>query len=204
MTGNNDIYWSWRSNPRDDFGWSTPERVGEVGDGVNTVNTTENDNAPVYLFGQLYFARGDQPSGKSDIFVATVRRKGEVLEPVGTIVPVIFRHYNTTETNEAAPTIRIDGREIFFWRGPGTSPDIWTSTRRTVFDKWSTPEPVAALNTTYGDTTCFLSWDARTMIFDSSRLGSVPAPAPPTAPSRDLWISTRDLEISLPHWDPWD
>jgi Tol biopolymer transport system component len=185
--GNNDIYMSYRSNPRDDFHWSTPRKVGKVGEGVNTA---ENENAPVYLFGQLYFARGDQPSGKSDIYVATVSRHGKVLEPA---VPVA--ELNTTETNDAAPTIRIDGREIFFWRGPGTSPDIWTSTRRSVFDKWCTPVPVTALNTTSGDTTCFLSWDAQTMIFDSNRPGSS---------GRDLWISTRTIDFRHPHWDPWD
>jgi Tol biopolymer transport system component len=194
--GNNDIYMSHRSNPHDDFHWSAPVKVGEVGDGVNT---TENDNAPVYWFGQLYFARGDQPSGKSDIYVARVNRNGKVLEPG---VPVA--DLNTTETNDASPTIRIDGREIFFWRGPVTNTDIWTSTRRSIFDKWQTPVPVAVLNTASGDTTCFLSWDARTMILDSSRPGSVLAPAPSTLPSRDLWISTRTIEIGLPHWDQSD
>ena len=113
--GNNDIYWSSRWNPRDDFGWNTPQKVGEIGEGVNTA---ENENAPVYWFGQLYFARGDQPSGNSDIYVATVNRTGEVLQPAVPVAELNSQSSPSTAANgnDAAPTIRIDGREIFFWR----------------------------------------------------------------------------------------
>ena len=178
-----DIYMSRRWNPRDDQGWGPPTRV----DGVSTPDA---ENAPMYWAGRLYFGRGLQGPGSSDIYVAGVTRQGVVYDD-----PKPVTELNSTNSaigvndgNDASPVIRIDGREIYFWRGTTSLTHIYTSTRKSVFDKWSDPVYVEALNVSGASSaTCFLSFDAKTMILDSSRAGS-----------RDLWISTRTIGFVAP------
>jgi hypothetical protein len=174
-----DIYLSRRTNTHDPLAWGTPVKVG------SGVNTASADQAPMYLQSaedgttNLYFNRGVLQAGQGDIYSASVTRDGQVL---GEAVPV--SELNST-TNEAAVSIRHDGREIFFWsvRPGSVGQDLWTSTRQSVHHPWSEPILVASLNTTANELTPNLSFDGRTLIFSSNRT--------PSTGGNDLWITIR-------------
>jgi hypothetical protein len=168
---------SRRKNLHDDLAWETPVNLGPA------VNTASNEGGPSYVparggkGGNLYFSRD------GDIYEARVGRDGEVLEPA---VPVTELN---TAANENTPTVRADGREIFFWsnRAGGLGgTDIWTATRRDPAHPWSSPRPVGApVNTPGTELEAKLSWDGRTLLF------AVGMNARPSLGFQDIWMSTR-------------
>lgn len=179
--GSGDIYVSRRNNPNDDFGWGPPVLLG------SDVNTTANEQAAAYLqsaedgAGNLYFNRGTATQA-ADLYYAPVSRDGETRGPA---VPV-------TELNDPASidqhaTIRKDGREIFFssTRSGGLGGfDLYTSTRRSVHDPWSTPVGLATpMNTTANEMQPSLTAKGRTLVFASGRAGGFGG--------NDLWMATR-------------
>jgi Tol biopolymer transport system component len=178
--GNNDIYVSHRAHTDDDFGWGEPVRLGPG------VNTADMEQAPMYLQSaedgstNFYFNRGSNALGLSDIYVAAVKKDGETRGPA-----VLVAELSVSGATDAAPTVRKDGKEVFFFSnrlGSVGGIDLWTSTRQSVHDAWSEPVNVAELNTTFNDQTPSLSFDGRTLIFSSNRPGSV---------GNDIWMSTR-------------
>lgn len=180
-TGGGDIYVARRNNTNDDFAWETPVLLG--GD-VNTA--TGNEQAADYLqsaedgAGNLYFNRQDA-THLQDFYVAPVSRDGETRGPA-----VYVTELNVVAAADQHATIRKDGREIFFSStrtGGQGGFDLWTSTRRSVHEPWSTPVNLAALNTAGADLQPSLSADGRTLLFASNRTG--------TFGGNDLWISTR-------------
>ena len=180
--GGPDIYVSRRADPNDDFGWQPAVNLGP------DVNTATAENAPMYLqsaedgMANLYFNRGINALQQADIYVAAVTRDGETSGPV---VPV--SDLNVPNANDAAVTIRVDGRELMFWstRAGGLGgADLWVSTRQNVHDPWSPPVNLGApLNSASDDVTPSISFDGRTLIFGSNRPGG--------AGGNDLWMSTR-------------
>lgn len=173
--GANDLYVSRRANPKDDFGWDAPTLLG------TDVNTAAQENVGDYLRGNLYFNR-NPIGGLGDIYYAPVTRDGETRGPA-----VLIAELSDPATNEFSPTVRTDGREIFFGSSrPGTFGlgDIWVSTRRSVHAAWSTPENLGRpVNSEFNDASVSLSPDGRTLLFDSDRSGGVGG--------RDIWMSTR-------------
>jgi len=178
--GVGDIYLSRRANPKDDFGWGEPVRLGPE------VNTPGFDAGPEYLQsaedGAINFYFGRQPvGGFFDIYNVAVTRDGEIR---GTATPVSELNSDFVDTG---PTIRSDGREVLFFSGrPPTLGvnDFWVSTRRSVHDPWSPPEHLGApLSSAGNDRHPSLSSDARTLVFASTRPGGFG--------QDDLWISTR-------------
>ena len=177
--GNTDIYVSHRANKDDDF-WGEPVKLGPG------VNTADMEQAPMYLqsaedgSANLYFNRGSNALGLSDIYAAAVKRDGETIGPA-----VLVSELSVPGATDAAATVRKDGKEIFFFStrsGTVGGIDLWTSTRQSVHDAWSEPVNVAALNTTSNEQTPSLSFDGRTLVFASNRPGSV---------GNDIWITTR-------------
>jgi Tol biopolymer transport system component len=84
-------------------------------------------------------------------------------------------------------TVRADGKELLFQStragGLGGN-DLWTSNRRSVRDPWSTPVNLGApMNTAAAEQQASLSGDGRTLVFATSRTG--------TLSGTDLWMSTR-------------
>jgi hypothetical protein len=180
--GSNDIYLARRVDPQDDFGWGPPELLG------SDVNTAAFEAGAHYLQSaedgpaNLYFSRG--PSGNlQEIYYAPVTRNGETLGPA-----VLVQELTDPATHEAVPTVRADGREVFFWSGRPGGPgggDLWTSTRRSVHEAWTPPENLGtAVNSPSLDFQPSLSFDARTLVFASNRPGSISG-------SLDIWMSTR-------------
>ena len=189
--GGNDIYVSRRTNTHDDFDWGPPEMLGP------DVNTTGDENAPHYQQSaepggaELYFTRGPAGTQGQDLYAAPVTRNGATAGPA-----VFLSELNHPTANDAAPTVRTDGKEIWFHRGAPAGglglADLWVSTRGNANDPWSTPEnPGAPLNSAAFEQQPSLSFDGRTLVFTSNRPGSVSAPN--GLPSLDIWMSTRTV-----------
>jgi hypothetical protein len=178
--GLNDIYVSRRDDPKDDFGWGPPVLLGPG------VNTTAFEAGAEYVQSaedgkdNLYFNRGPSQAAQ-DIYVASITRDGETRGPA-----VMVAELSDATANDAAASVRTDGREIFFGStralGHGGL-DVWFSTRRSVHEPWSTPENLAAVNSTASDQQPSLSSDGRVLLFASDRLGSVGG--------TDIWMVSR-------------
>lgn len=179
--GGPDIYMSWRDNPDDDFGWSVPVNLGPP------VNTASAENAPFYFhnggegMAQLYFNRADPATGLADIYRIAIRRSGELVGVESRVEEL------SGPANDAAVSIRKDGREVWFWstrEGSSGGFDLWMSTRESVHQPWGAPvNPGLPINTMAAEVTPHLSFDARTLLFGSGREGGLGA--------HDLWMATR-------------
>jgi WD40-like Beta Propeller Repeat len=180
--GGNDIYVSRRADPKDDFGWGPPQLLGP------DVSTAADENAPVYLQSaedgpaNLYFTRGVAGTQGQDLYVAAVTRNGE------TLGPAVLASDLYSIVNDAAPTVRTDGREMLFHSpraGTLGVADLWVSTRPNVSEPWSTPVNVGApLNTPSFDQQPSLSYNGRTLVWASDRPGG--------SGGLDIWMATRN------------
>src|SRR6267143_1480834 len=178
--GLSDLYLSRRADPKDDFGWGPPAGLGA------DVNTAASEAGAEYLqiaedgTGNLYFNRAP-PGGTADLYDAPLTRDGETRGPA-----ILIPELSDPIATDQGATVRTDGREIFFFSTrPGGlgGADLWTSTRRSVHDSWSTPANVGALNSTMAEQQPSLSGDGRTLVFASSRAGGFGG--------TDIWMSTR-------------
>ena len=198
--GGSDIWVSYRSNPNDDFGWGPPVHLGpEVNTSANEFNPDCLPSADFYVetmagvpanAAALYFSRGPDVNNQ-DIYAVPVTHDGNTIP---TTVAVRVDELSSV-FNDAAPTVRTDGREILFWsprpNGLGSG-DIWASTRATIHEPWSAPENVGfPVNTTSNDVRPNLSRSGQTLLFDSNRPGSLVDPDTGLL-SQDIWMSTRE------------
>jgi Tol biopolymer transport system component len=84
---------------------------------------------------------------------------------------------------------------VFDSTRPGTlgGPDIYTTTRSSVYRSWSEPVNLGpTINTASSETRASLSWDGRTLVFGSNRPGGELAPDGVTV-SNDIYITTRKV-----------
>jgi Tol biopolymer transport system component len=186
--GSSDIWVSRRANANDDFGWEAPVNLGP------DVNTSDGEFSPDHVqsadyylqnagapadAAALYFGRG--PVANQDIYTAPLTRDGRTL---GLAVLV---HELNSSTNDAAASVRSDGKEVMFWSlrpGGFGSGDIWVSTRPNVHEPWSPPENVGSpVNAASNDRRPNLSRSGRTLLFDSNR--------PSGQGLEDIWMATR-------------
>jgi Tol biopolymer transport system component len=174
------IYASFRSNTSDNLGWGPPI---DLGPGVNSSHYTGDPS--VFVDPQtgvltLYFARLERESDDWNIYQSTLGSDGTF----GVAVPVAELN---TRFRETRPTVRRDGLEIVFVSDrPGSlgGVDLWTSTRPTTSDKWSTPVNLGpTVNTEFEDRAPYLSDDGQTLILVSNRPGGFG--------NTDLYVSTR-------------
>lgn len=181
--GQNDIYVARRTDKSDDLGWGPAVNLGP------DVNTPGFEAGEFYLQSgeagpaNLYFSGGPN-SVALDIYVAPVNANGETLGPA---VPIDELNDPDPAVTDAHPSVRIDGREIYFYSnragGLGAS-DLFRSTRRSVHEPWSTPENLGPpLSTNANEIQPTLSYDGRTLIFASTRPGGLGG--------SDIWMSTR-------------
>jgi len=192
-----DIWVSHRSDPTDDLGWGPPVNLGpDVNTGDGELMPEYAHQADFYLererypsnIAALYFGRGTgaNPGNNQDIHVVPLSRDGRTLRPAVRVDEL------RSNANDAAPSLSIDQKEIYFWSGR-VSPvgDIFVATRQNSHEPWSEPQYVTSINSpTAGDQQPQLSHSGRTLLFASNREGSVVNPAT-GLPSSDLWMSTR-------------
>ena len=185
--GNQDLWMSTRRNVHDDFAWSAPVNVGCV------VNGAGIDQGAAYLLEprthrELLYYSSDQPGalGKRDIFVSARNADGSW----GRGSPVVELN---SAFDEARPTVRRDGLEIFFWSGDRTggiaSYNVWTSTRTSIDAPWSRPVAVFGRQSLPA-----LSPDGTTLYMSTSR---------PSNPAiTDLYVSSRQpLYTAAEEWN---
>jgi Tol biopolymer transport system component len=182
--GNNnfDLYVSRRQNKKDAFGWEPAVPVDEL-------NTADFNEATVDFFedevtGRLTAYITSNRLGSADLFMTWLQDDDTFAPPA----PVY--ELNTT-ANERLVTIRRDGLEVFFNRGPGSSGTtigpIFTATRSNTAALWSQPvqlpPPVNLDPTNVANLTPRLSFDGRELYFSSTRGGGFG--------EFDIWVSTR-------------
>lgn len=166
--GGGDIYFA-RLNPA--HGWTAPMNLG------SGVNSSAGEAGPSYFEADgrafLYFSSGP------DIYASEQASNGSW----GSAAPV-------TELNSASgdfrPNVRKDGLEIVFdsnRTGTYGLQDLYTATRESVNDPWSTPTNLGnVVNTTASEVRGSFSWDASVLYF-----GRNPGPVG----SMDLYFTTR-------------
>jgi Tol biopolymer transport system component len=127
----------------------------------------------------LYFS--STRSGAGDIYRA--RKEGArfgLAEPVDGV---------NTEAVEGQPNVRRDGLEIFFFStrsGGQGAQDIYSATRASTDDPWSTPVNLGSnVNSPAGETRPSLSWDGTALYFGSTRTGGT------AEGSSDIYVTTR-------------
>ena len=171
-SGPRDIWLSTRTDPNNDFGWTTPINLGAP------VNTACSDFAATYFedtttgINSLIFARECDPNNPPfhDLYQSTRNADGTFNTPV----PITELNSIGTETRTA---IRRDGLEIFITSsrpgviGPVGSVDIFVSTRASTALPWNPPVLVAGINTENNEQSLSLSPDGSTLYFTSNRPG---------------------------------
>ena len=158
-----DVWVSYRSDRRDDFGWQAPEPLGSA------INTDAAESTPRHFenrrrgLSQLYFYRNPGAVGSLDIYVANA---------IGVARPI---NELNSPSIDGGPALSRNGLEIFFHSDrPGTlgQRDLWTSVRTSVFAAWSVPVNMEILNSEVNDTVPNISADGETLYFTSDRAGS--------------------------------
>jgi hypothetical protein len=190
-SGGFDIWLSWRPDPNDDAGWQPPVSLGT---GVNTAVT---DAGPSFLeaagdahhahrgrwrtiIPQLYMS-SNRPGGAGglDIYLASV--------PGGWAGPPTLVGELSSPQADLTPALRRDGLEIVIASDrPGAlgAFDLWRSVRRSIHEPWAAPTSLGPLlNTASVEVFPSLSFDAKTLLFQSNRPGGFGG--------SDLYISTR-------------
>jgi len=174
-----DLYVSRRRDRRDDLGWEPPVNLGCDSHGY--VNTTLNEQVPEFFEDEtgavvMYYG------GPGFIRASRMRHDG-TFGP-GTVV---------TELGMAgASAVRRDGLEIIFASsrpgGLGCS-DMWTATRESTEDLWSTPVNLGTVvNSNMADNGRLgLSFDGRALYFVSNRDGGTKCTDP-----GDVYVTTRE------------
>jgi hypothetical protein len=180
--GSNDIYVAHRVDKSDDLGWEPPVNLGA------DVNTPAFEAGGAYLQSaeqgraNFYFVRGPNTVAL-DIYATSIDRDGAAGGPA--VIVAELSDLNPAVT-DAHPSVRVDGRELFFYsnRAGSLASDLWRSTRRDVHEPWSIPENVGAPFSTAGnDMQPTISYDGRTLIFTSNRTGGLGG--------NDIWMSMR-------------
>ncbi len=170
--GGNDLYISTRTDPNNDFGWTSPVNLGAV------INTTSAELGAFYFedptngINTLIFAsdRNGTPGLDFHLFQSTRNANGTFNAPT----PII--ELNGAMTSQLRPAIRRDGLEIFFGSvrlGGLNFPvfDIWVSTRASTTSPWNPPVLVSGINSLEDDRVPALSLDGSILYFDSTRAG---------------------------------
>jgi WD40-like Beta Propeller Repeat len=183
--GASDIWVTTRTRTNNDFSWGTPVNLGTV------INTNKDEIAANYLFGhrrrnhKLFFSSVRSLDSGADIYMSEIPVGGSFGQPI------ILDELNSNFT-ESCLWVRDDGLEIFFSSTRAAlnnnvdSFDLWVSTRRSVFDKWSPPVSLGTtINTTgFREVNPNLSADWQTMYFTSNR-------QPGGLGGNDIYMTTR-------------
>jgi Tol biopolymer transport system component len=180
-TSNEDIYFTRFKNGA----WEEPQNVG------CQINSAFGEASPSYF---------EDESGNAVLYFSSNRAGGSLPQDIYFSVnfgPAQLAPGLNTAFNDVRPNVRKDGLEIVFdsnrdgYTGGIRSMDIWTASRETTADDWSTPTNLGpVINTTANEARPTLSRDGLTMFFGSNRPGSELAPS--GQPSSDIYMTTRE------------
>ncbi len=181
--GLRDMYLSTRTDPNNDFGWTTPVNLGAL------LNTASDELTPAYFedpttgAGSIIFSsdRVGTPGFSFRIYQSTRNADGTFN------APTLINELNGPEVDRTV-AIRRDGLEIFLSTGrPGGVArgqlDIWVSNRASTTSRWSTPVLVPGINSEGEEVGPSLSPDGSILYFHSTRDGGSGA--------TDLYAATR-------------
>ncbi len=188
--GGFDIWLSWRADPNDEAGWQPAVNLGTAINGAATdAGPSFFEGAPVpsghprhtgSVIPQLYMS-SNRPGGMGglDIYLGSV--------PGGWAGPATLVGELSTPQADLTPALRADGREIIFASnraGALGAFDLWRSFRKSVREPWSAPTSLGPeVNTEFLEVFPALSFDGRTLLFQSTRPGGFGG--------SDLYMSTR-------------
>lgn len=167
-SGGPDLYMSTRTDPNNDFGWTTPFNLGPI------VNSSVQDVGGVYVNdfpkgqGYIYFWSDRAETGLGNIY-----KTGDNLD--GTFLPPVLVNELNSPASERGIAISPNGLEAFISSnrlGPATVFAIFVSTRATTSSPWNTPVPLTVLN---GGSTSSpaLSYDGTVLYTASNRTGTI-------------------------------
>ncbi len=168
--GGVDLYLSTRTDPNNDFGWTTPVILGAV---VNSTLSDQNANYftdPATGAGTLFFA-SDRSSGTANVkdFFQSTRNADGTFN-----APTIINELNSVG-DEARTAISRDGLEIFFSSNRLTptvnTQAMFVSTRASVSAPWNPPVSVGSINDGGIAPQPALSHDGTVLYFISTRTG---------------------------------
>jgi hypothetical protein len=149
----------------------------------SAVNSNSFDQNPVFFDNddvgvpQLFFTRTTPITG-NDIFVSN-----QMLD--GTFGPPTPIAELNSALSDAGASVRFDGLEVVFYsrRTGSAASDLWTATRNTAVDPWSTPTNLGAVVNSAD-----LDFDPH---LDSSREALYFASTRPGIGGQDLYLTTR-------------
>jgi len=178
--GGIDLWVSYREHTQDDFDWQPAVNLGPA------VNSAADDNGPSYF--------DNEEDGPAQLYFGSCRSSGLVGADIyvseqmadGSFGPATLVTDLSSVANENRPSIRHDGREIFFQsnRAGSLSGDLWVATRESTLDPWSTPVNLRSpINTASQEQNAYLSSDRKTLFFSSDHPGGFGG--------LDLYITTR-------------
>lgn len=178
--GGDDIY-TTRRRPG---GWEPVDNLGC--DGAGGPNSAANEASPFPLPERdsgptLYFS--STRSGSSDLYLS--RSHGGAFGPAEAVNGL------NTLAAEGHPNLRRDGLEIFFFsnRSGALGNDIYSATRASTEDPWSTPVNLGPnVNSAASETRPSLSWDGTTLYFGSNRAGG--------EGDSDHYVTTRERLVA--------
>ena len=176
--GNNpDIYYT-RLHPVK--GWLPPVALScDVNSGAEEWSPSFVESDGVSM---LYFS--STRTGAQKIYSST-------LSSDGTWSPAVaVDELNQAGAQDARPNVRKDGLEIVFdsTRGGG-APDIYTSSRSSIFDAWSAPVQLSGnVNSPFAESRASLSRDGERLYFGSARANQ------PGDRGSDIFVSTRSRQ----------
>ncbi len=183
--GGDDIYVT-RLRPD---GWDTPENLGcQVNSPANEASPfplPERGSGPV-----LYFSSNRLGGFAADAIGATVGDSDLYVSEShgGVFGPAQLVPGANSAAEDGQPNVRRDGLELFFFSTrPGTlgMADIYSATRTSTSDAWSTPINLGPnVNSAAAETRPSLSWDGTTLYFGSTRAGG--------EGSTDIYVTTRE------------
>jgi len=177
--GNNpDIYYT-RLNPVK--GWLEPVPLS------CDINSGAQEWSPslVEAYGVTMLFFSSTRTGEQKIYMST-------LLPEGAWSPATaVDELNWAGAQDARPNVRKDGLEIVFdsTRGGG-APDIYTASRSSIYEPWSSPVPLGSnVNSpTAGDTRATISRDGERLYFGSTRANQA------GDSGSDIFVSTRSRQ----------
>ncbi len=148
-------------------GWEEPVNLGC--DTAGGPNSSANEASPFPIaephVGPVLYLSSTR-SGNSDLYRSAAHG--------GAFGPAVRIEELSSTAQDGHPNVRRDGLEIFFFSNrPGAlGNDIYSATRASTADAWSTPVNLgAAVNSAASDTRPSLSWDGTTLYFGSNRAG---------------------------------